>query len=590
MFTILSIFVTSVAVYFLVKLLRLLLHTTALPAAKLEESYLKFDWLVAIVFYLGCFIVFFYAVLPTFSTHLIGPLEDNVHFYWNLWWANRSFEQNPTLFEKFAGLTYTRHIFFPEGTSLFLVPYSFFNVAASFALKPALNLVSTYNLLVGITFVWAGAGAFFLTRYLTRNSYVAFIAGFLFAFNPSHIAHAQHHINITSIQFIPFFVLYFIKVVRGNARKDFTLACIYFLLNTLCSWYYFIYCIYFMVFSYIYLAIKKKKVLLIGIATKIVWISSISVILLSPWIVNMIGTVIQERGQIHVGLKSFQQAYVVDLIAFVLPHTYHPFNHLSVVDHINKLFTGHPWESTAYLGMANIIIVVSIFKSCFQKISKYLLGMIPFMLLAMGSYLHIFGKVVSVWLPYNLIQHIPIFSMARTPSRAIVFVYLFWSIIVALCLCEVFKRIKKTRLGSLLGMLLLLIMFFDYFALNDASTKIALPNCYAYVADKGINEYAVLDYPVHNYQDVEKYMMYQTLHEIPMVLGRAARSVSYSKIRGLQLDALWKQKRLLTDNKVKYIVVHKGTLNDEDRIGLKKFTLQFSEIYEDQRNIVYRVY
>src|SRR5262245_61431512 len=54
-----------------------------------------------------------------------------------------------------------------------------------------------------------------------------------------------------------------------------------------------------------------------------------------------------------------------------------------------------------------------------------------FMLFAGGRSLHVLGQSTGVLLPTAITEHLPFVSQLRTPSRAIVYVYLFLAIAVA---------------------------------------------------------------------------------------------------------------------------------------------------------------
>ena len=104
-------------------------------------------------------------------------------------------------------LDFSSYIHYPQGTSLLYQPYSFYNLFLSVIMAKLLPPAAIYNLLVMHSYILAGVGAFLLIKYLLKDSFLAIIGGFLFAFNPSHFAHSLGHLNIMSIQFIPFFFL-----------------------------------------------------------------------------------------------------------------------------------------------------------------------------------------------------------------------------------------------------------------------------------------------------------------------------------------------------------------------------------------------
>lgn len=79
------------------------------------------------------------------------------------------------------------------------------------------NPILAYNLLVLSTFVLAGFGTFLVVRELTRNATAAFVAGLLFAFSASRIAHGGH-LDALSVQWMPF-VLFGIRRFVTSGRS-----------------------------------------------------------------------------------------------------------------------------------------------------------------------------------------------------------------------------------------------------------------------------------------------------------------------------------------------------------------------------------
>jgi len=169
--------------------------------------------LIAIGTYALLTILYFAPFLTRLGSMLIGPPEDNMQAYWNMWYGWEVFRGHyPSLF-------YCNILAYPKGASMLYHSYSYYNLALSLVLRPLVGPVLTYNLLLMHTFVIGGLGGFFLGRYLLRDDYLALVVGFVFAFNPFHFVRILHHINIASLQFVPFFVLFILKrFASGNSR------------------------------------------------------------------------------------------------------------------------------------------------------------------------------------------------------------------------------------------------------------------------------------------------------------------------------------------------------------------------------------
>ncbi|MBF0494423.1 MAG: hypothetical protein HQL28_04755, partial [Candidatus Omnitrophica bacterium] len=215
---------------------------------------IKYDAAFAFLLYAVITVIFFLPCIPSINSAMIGDESDGFVYIWNMFWAKK------VISSPGHSLYFTNYIFYPDGTTLLYNFYSFYNLALSLLFSGLLKYVTIYNILILQTFVLAGLGAFLLVRYITKDSFLSFVGGYIYAFNPSHYAHALCHINTASIQFIPFFVLFFLKAVRTNSRKDLVLAALFFFLTSLCCWYYLIYTAFFIFFYYCYAAFKEKKV------------------------------------------------------------------------------------------------------------------------------------------------------------------------------------------------------------------------------------------------------------------------------------------------------------------------------------------
>ena len=284
-----------------------------IESLKASGLYFRYDLTAAAAIYSLCTVMFFFPTLKAISTSLIGPAEDNMWYLWTMWWGKKA------VFEAGSQLTFTNYIFYPEGTSLLYNEFSWYNLILSVLLSRFLTPAASYNILMLSTFILSGIGAFLLIKYLVKDSLAALIGGFIFAFNPSHYAQSLHHMNIASIQFIPFFILFFIKAVKGHSKKDLYLSIFFFFLNTACSWTYMIYMGYFMVFSYCYLAMRRKKIMLTDIISKTSLIVLPTVLIFSPWLFRMVIVGINHP-EVAFGGHSI---FVADLGGLIVPHTYH---------------------------------------------------------------------------------------------------------------------------------------------------------------------------------------------------------------------------------------------------------------------------
>lgn len=536
----------------------------------------RFDWLAALGIYTAITVVYYLHYLPNLGTYLIGPAEDNMLSIHNLWWGYR------TLVEGKVSLTFSNMLCFPEGVSLYYHAQTFYNQFLSLPLQALFGLTTTYNLLLLHTFPVAGLGAFLLVRYLTGNSWAAIIGGFIFAFNPAHAERIYHHLNISSIQFVPFFVLYYIKAAREKSLGNVVLGALFFLLNTLCDWTFMIFCLYFIFFAYLYLAIRRRKVFLRDIFGKSLVIVGVTFLLLGPWLYQMIVIGLTHASSSGGGHDGF----IADLAALIAPPEHHLLGGSAPIQWLNGQFHGNPWESTVYLGVVAVVIVAVNFKKIFAVSIKYLIAVLPFLILAMGVRMTILGNRQAIMLPYYFLSQVPFLSNMRAPSRHIIYLYLFFAVMVALAMSTTYNHLHLKKYGKLLFAGVALLLLLDYYSFNQAAASPETPVCYE-VIKKESPKAAVLDLP-SGYANVARYMMYQTSHRLPLVQGYVSRKVDSTLIDCLEMTNLATQKAQLIENGVGYIVIHKVSLTP-DSVDAEAYRQVYKTIYEDGGNLVLRV-
>ncbi len=544
-----------------------------------EESYFKNDLLWACVLYFLSTALFFYPNLRNISNALIGPPEDNMIFFWDIWFAQKVVLQHNASFF-FSNINY-----YPQGVSLVYHPFSFYNLFLALPLASFFNPVFVYNLLILMTFFLAGIGGFILVRYFTKNSYASLIGGFIFAFNPTHFAHACHHMEIASIQFIPFFVLFFIKSIRDGTKRDLFLATLFFFLNGACSWYHFIFSIYFIALSYFYLAYSRKQLFMKEVLLKISIIIASSLVIFSPWILKLI---LEGLANPEIARHGGHNSFVADFLGFFVPHPFHFLARFKIIQVINNVFTGNDWEKSVYLGIVNILIVFFSFKAIKLNSGKFFLGFIAFCIFSMGQFLHIAGKTTPVILPFALISQVPFLSATRVASRFMVYGYLFWAVIVAYSLKYLFEAHKRSTNRNIVAVVFGLLIFLDFYSISTSLTPCYMPSCYASIPREN-KIFGILDLPI-GAREGNRYMMYQTFHGFPLVASEIDRRKRDKLIDELDFDDLDVQKKQLRENNVKYIVIHKKLVTQSNNINLLSYENLYEDIYADKENMVLRVY
>jgi hypothetical protein len=510
---------------------------------------------------------------------------------WNSWYTQKAIESN------IENVLFSQTIHYPEGSSLVYHSLSYTNLVLISLIRIALGLpltltvlITLNNLMLLTSFIVGALGAFYLTKYFSNNFVASLIAGFIFSFSPFHIAHSLHHLHVATVQYIPFFVLLFLKFLSNKTMFNFVGAVVLFILAALSSFYYLFYNLLFMVFYYLYSGVRLRKLVVKGHLLGIASVALCSVLALAPLLLAM---VTEGAGNERAYLGG-HNTYVADVLGFVVFHPYHGL--AAFVEPINVRLTGNAWEKSVYLGLVNVTLILwaLISRNAF-KISHYLFcmsGMAFFMLFAMGSSLHVGGRTFDILMPTDIMESIPFLRNIRTPSRAMVYVYLFISIATGLVVKHLVFSPQSYGYNRWIrsGILIVLsaVMFVDFYPHNLASTKVECPIAYENIRDDP-GAFGIVDLPM-SYVNGNRYMMYQICHEKPIVNATVSRKLNRSLSDYLVPDASYTQQRQLQDALVKYIVVHKDLISDRNRVDVDSYVNVYSTIYSDHRNIVFRVY
>ena len=495
--------------------------------------------------------ILFWQWMPHLHSALLGPPEDNMQDFWNTWYAAVSANSN---------FFFTNLIRFPEGTPLYYHSFAYPKVFVIALLWKVLgggdatSLVLLQNLSLLISFPLAGTGAFYLVRYLTGSNAGALLGGFVFAFNPSHVQHAMHHAGVSSIEFIPFFALFYLLAIERKSLLFLLAAIALYVLSALSCWYYLFYLAYYMAFHVVYLA-ARDRALPTGwqLFTSIACLAGV-IAILAPILIPMVGAALSgasvnaEGGDTH----------VADLFAYLAFPSYHALGPLA--EEVNARLSGNEWEATVYFGWVNMAVLAWLCFAAPEKNHRLVLyvlcGMAVFCILAAGNSLHVLGYS-TIPMPGAVLSQLPFFSNVRTPSRVIVLVYMFLAVGVghAIGLALKHRPGRAARCGMAAVALLVVLDFSPVRRL--AVTPIACSPGLAIIRDDPEKGFAVLDLPTRGYNEENFYMMQQAAcHNRPILHGATSRNVVKSLRDHLETSDFEAQRRQLVDAKVKYIVLH----------------------------------
>jgi hypothetical protein len=469
------------------------------------------------------------------ATHVQGwvpGLGDWGQNLWALWWTRQALL-------KLAQLPFfTTYLFYPEGVSLLFHPL---DVADGLLALPLYGLWGgdvAYNLVILLSFVLAGWGAYGLALYLTGQRAASFVAGLIFALSPYHFQRVDlGHLNLATIQWLPFYTLFLLKFVEQRSWRAAGLAIFFLVFMALHSWYYVMYA------GLLSLAVifwpgrvgereleelrketERKAVFFSGDG----WarrVGRVGVVLGGAGIIllPLLWPMLQLLGTTTLIGAHEPLRHSVDLRSFWVPGP--PSAWANRFEEVWVSYAAQNREpgASAYLGyMALALSLVGLVGRRWRRQALWwLTTAISFTVLALGPQLQMDGRILEVWLPYSwLAQGVSLFAVTGIPGRFVVMTSLALAMLAAYGLSYVSSQISPVRpplrLWVCLGVGLLIGLEYLVIPLRLTSTRV--DTFYqSLAADPAA--YALIDIK----WDANFLMHAQTVHGKPLIGGWLAR-------------------------------------------------------------------
>lgn len=485
----------------------------------------------------NCLVVALYSLLTALLTYPVAfrigreiPGGGDAFQWMNALWYTHFAINNPDV----TSLTHNTMIFYPDGIPS-MPFYSAFNQVLTVILINFFQVHTIYSLLWLLSFILAAFGAFLLIRYLTNNDYAAFLSGLIFAFTPYHFLHGLGHVGATTIQWIPFCALYFMKIFREGGMKNCILAGIFYALVALSDFQYLVFVGLFIVLLFLYehaICFHTHPGCRLGACTSILKKYLIIGIVAFSIILPLTISDIQVASSGNNFLKPAPGEaikYSTDLLSFFLPSVLHPVFG-GIVTPVYAGFTGNASEHTTYIGYA--VLGLSLFALWVRRedpVVRFWAGIaVLFSVFSMGPVLHIAGRTVftvfevSVPLPHIILYYfVPFVENSRTTGRFFIVAALAFAVLAGYGCSELMKKHETKKI--LITLLLCALIIFEYLSIPFPVSPVDQPEFYTTIG-KDPERYALLEIPItSDYHAGVKIIYYQTIHKKPVVGGQYAR-------------------------------------------------------------------
>jgi hypothetical protein len=504
---------------------------------------------VPAAFYLVFFCLMTFPLVGRFSTHFFLDAGDGLQNVWNLWWVNEAVTRLHVL------PWYTTYLHHPHGITLLGHTLNPFNGFVGIALLPILTLTQTVNTMVVFSFVSAGVTAFWLTWRLTRSYGGSLLAGFVFTFSSYHWSHAQGHLQLVSLEWIPLFLLSWVALVERPRWPLAIGSALALFLILLCDYYYFFYCVLTGTLILLWrwrrdagldLAFLRERLPSLGVF-------ALTALLTSGWIVL---SLLYANARDPMGGVHATSAYSMDLLSPIVHGGHWRFGRLTVF-HWARL-PGNIHESSVHLGLSVILILVLLWRRRGavrdESLRLWYAILLIFLVLSLGPTLRVFGvEVPFIALPYRALEMVlPPLRLSGVPVRMMVMVTLCAGILCGMA-WKLFA--EQERKGRKAAILLLLVLYIEYLPTPIPTTRIEAPAwVHALAALPGQGAVVIANEVAFG----SLALYFQTIHGRPMAFGYVSRTPASVSEKDSALLALIDERRLETlhrDHAIRYLVI-----------------------------------
>ncbi len=535
-------------------------------------------WIAPLAVYFLGFTALTWPLIENFHTHWFADAGDGLQNYWNLWWVDKAVTDLHQL------PWHTRWLHYPDGALMLAQTMNSFNGFVGIPLLRFMSLTELYNVIVIFSFVVGGLTAFWLAHDVTGRYWGSLLGGWVFTFSAHHWAHAQGHMQMTSLEWIPLFVMLWRRMLLQPRPVTAVAAAVALLYVTLCDYYYFFYCVLAAGVMSLWATWHLPR-LVIGFRTDY-WPSVRAFLLTSAATWGMlVGSLLVSSVLDPFTFGHPPGLFSLDLPALVIPGGHWRFQELTAG--YWRQLPAVPHEHSVHLGVGLIALLI-----CHVVLRRrapdperwmWYAILLVFVVLAMGPTLHWWGRdYAHIRLPYGVLEKLfPPLQMGGVPVRMMVMVTLAAGVLAAEAVGRVWELDGRRKLwvAPILSALIL-----EHIPASLTVTRI-VPAQYVQFLRKLPGEEGVLD--LTNEEAPALNLFNQTVHEKPIAFGYITRYPRSVKRRGNRLlraisDQAWD--RLYRDFRLRWLVLEPGRKLETRYPGVRVvYRDRVAEVYDLRR-------
>ena len=468
-----------------------------------------------VTFYFVVFSAMTYPAILSFSSHFFCDGSDGLQNVWDIWWVHKAIVDLNQL------PWHTTWLDYPAGTTLLGQTLHPFNGLIGIPLSVALSPVQVHNVAVLVGFVGGGWTAFLLAHEATRAYLPSLLGGLAFTFSGYHFAHAEGHLQLVSLQWVPLFVLCWLRLLRSPSVTRGLGAAAALGLVILCDYYYFVYCVGIGALALAFHLRQRRDIWLIFRRRLRLPMGAFVAASLSTSGLLAAALLWKSAVDPFTGYPHDPSVYSTDLLAPFVPGGHSAYGHLT--SWYWKDSRGYIHESSVYLGLVALALATW---GVIHRRSTRLRAPALWLTLGVGAFVLSLGPSLTYrgesltrsWMPYRWLEAIvPPLRMSGCPARMMVIVALSLSVLVAAGFAAVLGVPSAGRRAA--TAFLALAMVADLWPRALTLTRPEVPEWVRYLTELP-EPGAMLDITG---TDPALALYYQTIHERPMAFGYTSR-------------------------------------------------------------------
>jgi len=452
------------------------------------------------------------------------------------------------------------------------------------------NNIFAYNLEALFSFFAAGLFMYCLVFVLTGNVMAGIFSGIIYAFCPYHFARAWQHLGLAQIQWMPLYILLFLKMIqKPNFKHAFSAALAYFLVFSFDFYYaYFMFIITLGYILFIFIYLNKQRFIFhykngYEILKALTIFAVCAIFLTLPYVYPIFQDMITRPSLppsvYNSFLRPFEDLFIQSArpLSYLLPATVHPVFGKFTENFIGSSFYGESFtEHTLYLGWIPLILAFVAFRSwrgnrggIKNSVGTASFGDSP---LKEDFYMGFFILLTIVaWLfsqpPWWNIGPIKIFMpsffmykvapMFRAYCRFGIVVILAVAVLAGFGLKFILERLRRQKTKIIITSLFCGLVLFEFW--NYPPFKVinvsSVPEAYYWLKSQP-GDFTVAEYPIDKDGANVMYMFFQAVHEKKIINGTTPGTYANKIAQNIVKLSETKTIDILKHMGVRYILVH----------------------------------